>query len=146
MEIKVDKEIKIRICFPAGDVIVILNHEGNAILAKMFHDSLPTREVPAHIWGQEIFCYLDDIFQDAPLNVAQTRLEVGQIAFYPGRFFYDKFEPNNPILCIFFGPTPISTDAHPVAADDVYVLGEIIENFDILKEVEVFDLIQVLKY
>jgi hypothetical protein len=77
----------------------------------------------AILWGKEIYfsipinCELEDNARDILME--------GEIAYYP---------PLN-AFCIFFGPTPVSTDSRPKAADLVNVLGRIKSDYIALEEV-----------
>lgn len=62
-------------------------------------------------WGDEYYGDIDlDISED---ETARDIMEVGEIAFWP---------PGS-ALCLFFGPTPASTDQRPRAASNVVPLG-----------------------
>lgn len=76
-----------------------------------------------HTWGEEIYF---EIPIDAPLaDDAVQEVEVGTIAYWPpGR-----------ALCIFFGPTPVSTGEKPQAYSPVNVIGQITGDTAILKKV-----------
>ena len=64
-------------------------------------------------WGNEIYF---SIPVHVPLEAdAHSTLEVGELAFYPPMSAF----------CIFFGPTPMSTDGKPQAAGDVNVFGKL---------------------
>jgi len=62
------------------------------------------------IWGDEV--YFDIGLKALPENPT-TKVTVGDIAYWPqGRS-----------VCIFFGPTPISTDGKPRPASPVTIVG-----------------------
>jgi hypothetical protein len=71
-------------------------------------------------WGDEYYGRVDlDVPEDSS---AQELMEVGEIAFWPpGR-----------ALCIFFGPTPASTDERPRAASGVLPVGRITRGIEAL--------------
>jgi len=48
---------------------------------------------------------------------ARTDVEVGEVGYWP----------SGPSICIFFGPTPVSTDENPKAYSSVNVIGRIID-------------------
>jgi uncharacterized protein len=82
--------------------------------AKAFAAMLPTT-VRLSRWGDEYYGNLPQ-----PLNLrespdAREEMAVGELAYWP---------PGN-ALCIFFGPTPASTDDPPRAASPVNPLGRI---------------------
>jgi uncharacterized protein len=86
----------------------------NSATAKALAAMLPTT-VRLSRWGDE---YYGDLSQ--PLNLrespdAREEMTVGELAYWP---------PGN-ALCIFFGPTPASTDDTPRAASPVNPLGRI---------------------
>jgi hypothetical protein len=68
----------------------------------------------ANIWG-------DEIYFGIPVKVeqehsARAEVEVGELGYWP---------PGN-AFCIFFGPTPVSTDNRPRAASPVNILGRVL--------------------
>jgi len=68
----------------------------------------------ANLWG-------DEIYFEIPLEIAaeadaREEMEAGELAYWPeGRAF-----------CIFFGPTPVSTDDRPKAYSPVNVIGRVV--------------------
>ena len=71
-------------------------------------------EGTANVWG-------DEIYFDIPLNLdlesdARAEVEVGDLAYWP----------TGSAFCIFFGPTPVSTDEKPKAYSPVNVFGKVI--------------------
>ena len=90
--------------------------------SKKILDILPL-ESSANVWG-------DEIYFDIPLNVdpepeARADVEVGDLAYWPA----------GPALCIFFGPTPVSTADQPRAYSPVNVFGRIIGDAKLFKSV-----------
>lgn len=81
--------------------------------SKAIWDQLPM-ESRVNTWGEEIYF-------EIPVNMpqephAQEILSVGDLAYWPvGQAF-----------CIFFGPTPVSTDDRPRAYSPVNLLGKIL--------------------
>jgi hypothetical protein len=81
--------------------------------AKEIWEALPI-EGRANIWG-------DEIYFEIPVTMGQESdaragVEVGELGYWPvGRAF-----------CIFFGPTPMSTDERPRAASPVNILGRVL--------------------
>lgn len=99
--------------------------------AKAIAKKLPI-EGNAILWGKEIYF---SIPVNAELDTsAREIMEEGEIAFYP---------PLN-AFCIFFGPTPVSTDSKPRAADLVNVVGKIKGNYTLLEEVRSGEKIQIV--
>jgi hypothetical protein len=102
----------------------------NSITANKIVEALPFQGT-AMLWGEEIYFAV-------PVNTdfetdAHEIVEVGELAFYP---------PMN-AFCIFFGPTPASTDSKPRGADRVNVFGKIIGETEKLKDVNNGDMVVV---
>lgn len=78
----------------------------------------------ANIWGEEIYFEIPvDMPQEAD---AREQVEVGELGYWPvGQAF-----------CIFFGPTPVSTDARPRAYSPVNILGKILDDHTQLIEIK----------
>ena len=89
--------------------------------ANAIYDALPISSC-GNRWGEEIYF---EIPVDAPLEPGATeRVEVGSLGYWPpGKAF-----------CIFFGPTPASTDDKPRAASPVNAIGRINEDVNELKD------------
>jgi hypothetical protein len=91
--------------------------------SKAIWDQLPM-ESRVNTWGEEIYF-------EIPVNMpqephAQEILSVGDLAYWPvGQAF-----------CIFFGPTPVSTDERPRAYSPVNLLGKILDDCDGLKSIQ----------
>ncbi len=67
----------------------------------------------AKIWGDEI--YFEIPVKTSQEGDARADVDVGELGYWPvGHAF-----------CIFFGPTPVSTDEKPRAASPVNVFGKI---------------------
>ena len=81
--------------------------------ADTIFEALPI-EGSANVWG-------DEIYFDIPLSIGQepdasADVEVGDLAYWPA----------GPAFCIFFGPTPVSTDEKPKAYSPVNVFGRVL--------------------
>ncbi|WP_144796615.1 cyclophilin-like fold protein [Halorubrum depositum] len=63
-------------------------------------------------WGDELYF---DVPVDVPAENARETVPVGAIAYWP----------RGNALCLFWGPTPASTDGDPRAAGPVTVVAEI---------------------
>lgn len=87
----------------------------------------------ANIWGEEIYFSLPvHIEEDSD---AHEIVDAGELGFWPaGNAF-----------CIFFGPTPVSTDNRPRAYSPVNVFGKIEGDISDLKKIENGEKITVLK-
>jgi len=90
--------------------------------SKAIMEALPI-EGQANVWGEEIYF-------DIPVSMlqevdARQKMQVGELAYWPtGKAF-----------CIFFGPTPMSTDDDPMAASPVNILGRVLGDTTQLKTV-----------
>ena len=81
-------------------------------VAELIWDMLPLK-VSMNRWGDEYYgsCGINAGMDDTGREV----MEVGELAYWP---------PGD-ALCIFFGPTPASTDDKPRAASPVIPVGKI---------------------
>ena len=77
----------------------------------------------ANVWGDEI--YFDIPLQVAEEPAAKQEVPVGTLAYWP---------PGN-AFCIFYGPTPVSEDATPRAYSPVNLLGRVIGDATLFREV-----------
>lgn len=90
--------------------------------ARAIADGLPI-EGNANVWGDEIYFEIPIALPLA--DDAVEEVDVGTLAYWP----------TGNALCIFFGPTPVSTGEKPRAYSPVNVFGKIIEDTAILKKV-----------
>ena len=79
--------------------------ELNQTLIEQLTQNLPLSGL-AHRWGEELYF---SVPIDASPSDTQTIVEPGTIAYWPA----------GPALCLFWGPTPASTDGRPAAASPV---------------------------
>jgi hypothetical protein len=80
--------------------------------ARQIWEALPI-EGAASTWGDEIYFEIPVIAAQEP--DAREQVEVGELGYWPmGHAF-----------CIFFGPTPVSTDQRPRAYSPVNILGRV---------------------
>ncbi|MBL7199157.1 MAG: hypothetical protein ISS56_03320 [Anaerolineae bacterium] len=80
--------------------------------ARQIWEALPI-EGSASTWGDEIYFEIPVIAAQEP--DAREQVEVGELGYWPvGHAF-----------CIFFGPTPVSTDQRPRAYSPVNILGRV---------------------
>jgi hypothetical protein len=85
-------------------------------------EALPI-EGSASIWGDEIYFQIPVVAAEEP--GARALVEVGTLGYWPvGHAF-----------CIFFGPTPVSTDARPRAYSPVNILGRVLGDATLFREV-----------
>ena len=89
-------------------------------------------ESRVNTWGEEIYF---EIPVDVPQEPdAREVVAVGELGYWPvGRAF-----------CIFFGPTPVSTDEKPRAYSPVNIIGEILSDESGLKEIKDGERVKVL--
>lgn len=103
---------------------ILLNAElFNTKTAKAIYDTLPL-EAEVEEWGDEF--YFETPIEMPLDETATTKVKVGDIGYWP---------PGNAIA-IFFGPTPISKGKEPVPASDVNIVGKILGDATVLKEVK----------
>lgn len=101
-----------------------------SVTASAIAENLPI-EGWANVWGEEIYF-------EIPLSMptkagAREIMEVGELAYWPvGRAF-----------CIFFGPTPVSSDERPRAYSPVNVVGRMTGDITGLKSVRNGDPVKI---
>jgi hypothetical protein len=90
--------------------------------AAAIWEQLPI-ESQVNTWGEEIYFEVPvDMPQEAD---AREILSVGELGYWPaGKAF-----------CIFFGPTPVSTDERPRAYSPVNILGRVLGGTQALKSI-----------
>ena len=90
-------------------------------------------ESQVNTWG-------DEIYFEIPVNMPQEPnareiLAVGELGYWPtGHSF-----------CIFFGPTPVSTDQRPRAFSPVNILGEILGDSQGLRGIKDQDKVKLMR-
>lgn len=96
-----------------------LNHNRTA---EAIASALPI-EGRANVWGEEIYF---EIPVEIPLAAdAVEEVDIGTLAYWP----------TGSALCIFFGPTPVSTGDKPRAYSPVNVFGRIEGDATVLKSI-----------
>jgi hypothetical protein len=91
--------------------------------AQAIWQVLPVEGV-ANRWGDEIYFEIPVVVSQEP--EARADVEVGELGYWPvGNAF-----------CIFFGPTPASSDQRPRAASPVNVFGRVFGYAKKLKSVK----------
>lgn len=109
------------ITIKAGE-IVVRGEMGDSVLAGRIYDALPFK-VKASTWGKEIYF---EIPVDSDIEIPVNEVENGDIAYWPeGR-----------CLCLFFGPTPMSTGEKPIPASAVEVVGKMVSDYKELEKVK----------
>ncbi len=88
-------------------------------------------EGSANFWGDEI--YFEIPVSVGPEDEAREAVEVGDVCYWP----------QGEALCIFFGPTPASTDENPKAASPVTVVGRISEGLDNVDRIKMGETLKV---
>lgn len=95
---------------------------GNVSLPAELNDSLTAQQIiaalpidgKANIWGDEIYFEVPVVADQE--SSARAEVEVGELGYWPvGHAF-----------CIFYGPTPVSTDEKPRAYSPVNILGRVL--------------------
>ena len=110
-----------RIKITAGDVVMSAEL-GDSETAQLLWDALPI-QASANIWGDEIYFGIDI---NAELDDdAEETVELGTVGYWP---------PGD-ALCLFFGPTPMSTGSEIRPASAVNILGMIEGDSTVLKAV-----------
>ena len=101
-----------RITISAGDVSLPAELN-DGLTSQRIWNALPITG-RANIWGDEIYFEIPVVADQA--TDARAQVEVGELGYWPvGHAF-----------CIFFGPTPVSTDERPRAASPVNILGRVL--------------------
>ena len=101
-----------KITITAGDVSLPAELDDNPT-ALQIGAALPL-EGRANIWGDEIYFEIPVMAEQEP--DARAQVEVGELGYWPvGHAF-----------CIFYGPTPVSTDERPRAYSPVNILGRVL--------------------
>lgn len=91
-------------------------------MANSLWQALPIKG-KASRWGDEIYFRVD---VKPARGESREVVELGEIAFWkPGGAF-----------CIFFGPTPVSTETEIRPASEVIILGKITGSLEIFKSVK----------
>jgi hypothetical protein len=85
----------------------------------------------SNTWGDEIYFEIPVVMDQE--SDAHAEVEVGELGYWPvGRAF-----------CIFFGPTPVSTDERPRAYSPVNVIGRVQGDATLFKLVRDGDLVRI---
>jgi hypothetical protein len=85
----------------------------------------------ANTWGDEIYFEVPVVMDQE--SDARAEVEIGELGYWPvGRAF-----------CIFFGPTPVSTDERPRAYSPVNVIGRVQGDATLFKLVRDGDLVRI---
>lgn len=110
-----------RICIKS-DSMTVMAEFNHTKTAKAIWAALPLK-ASASTWGDEVYF---SISVNLGLEQGQDVVELGDLGYWPpGQAF-----------CIFFGKTPNSTDDEIRPASPVTVIGKIMGDIDLLKQVE----------
>ena len=109
------------ITISAGD-ISISAELNNSPTAEEIWRALPIKGT-ANTWGDEIYFEIPVIINEEP--DARADVEVGDLGYWPSGHAF----------CIFFGPTPVSSDEKPRAASPVNIFGRVVGDVTQLKNV-----------
>ncbi len=111
----------------AANILIDIN---GRILKAELNDSAAAGDLAAKLpmtismnrWGDEYYggCGLRPVLDETARDI----MEIGELAVWP----------SGSALCIFFGPTPASTDDRPKAASDVMPIGRVTSGLQQLKE------------
>lgn len=111
-----------RITISAGSVTVEAELNESPTAQRIWN-ALPI-EGRANTWGDEIYFEIPVVADQEP--DARARVEVGDLGYWPvGHAF-----------CIFFGPTPVSTDERPRAYSPVNILGHVSGDVTLFRAVQ----------
>lgn len=109
---------------------IVISVEGISLRAELFDtptahevERLLPIEASVAVWGQEI--YFDIPLETGLEAEARQDVEVGDLGYWP----------DGPALCIFFGPTPVSTTERPRAYSPVNVFGRTLDDARVLRKV-----------
>lgn len=101
--------------------------------AQQIWEALPI-EGRANTWGDEIYFEIPVVAQQEP--DARAEVEVGELGYWPvGHAF-----------CIFFGPTPASSDNRPRAASPVNILGRVLGDATLFRAVRGGTVVQITRH
>lgn len=109
-----------RIKITAGETTVFAEFNDSET-SRAILKALPI-ESRAMLWGKEIYF---DVPLRLPPEGATDDVEAGDAAYWP----------SGPALCLFFGPTPMSTSEKPVPASAVNPVGKLVGDPAVLRDV-----------
>jgi uncharacterized protein len=103
--------------------LVLTAELNESATAKQIASALPIEGI-ANTWGDEIYCWIPVTTAQAP--DAQQEVDVGVLAYWPA----------GSAFCIFFGPTPMSSDDQPRAFSPVNIVGRVVGDPTVLRNVQ----------
>ena len=113
-----DRQIQI-----TADGVTVVASLNESPTAELLWDALPI-QARANTWGDEIY-FSTPVSTDEDADWAEETVELGAVAYWP---------PGK-ALCLFFGPTPMSSGDEIRPASAVNVLGLIDGDPTVLKKV-----------
>jgi len=120
-----------RIRLTVGSVQLVVELKPNKT-ADEIYAALPV-EAPLNTWGEEFYFKLPGVKDYR--ETATSQVKVGDVAFWG----------SGQVLAIFFGRTPMSMGPDPVPADRVNIVGKVIGDPSILRQVMTMQTIKVEK-
>ena len=120
---------------------VITLSAGNVSLTAELSDGPTARQIwqalpiegEANRWGDEIYFEIPVKAGQEP--DAREQVEVGELGYWPAGHAF----------CIFFGPTPVSTDERPCAYSPVNILGRVIGDATRFRDVKDGMRVQIIR-
>ena len=120
-----------RIRLTVGSVQLVVELKPNKT-ADEIYAALPV-EAALNTWGEEFYFKLPGVKDYR--ETASSQVKVGDVAFWG----------TGQVLAIFFGRTPMSMGPDPVPADRVNIVGKVIGDPSILRQVMTMQTIKVEK-
>lgn len=114
-----------------GSVQLVVELKPNKT-ADEIYAALPV-EAPLNTWGEEFYFKLPGVKDYR--ETATSQVKVGDVAFWGA----------GQVVAIFFGPTPMSMGPDPVPADRVNIVGKVIGDATILRQVMTMQTIKMEK-
>jgi hypothetical protein len=120
-----------KIAISSGD-ISLLGELNDSATARAIWEALPIKGI-AKTWGDEVYFEIPVTADEA--EDARALVEVGELGYWPvGQAF-----------CLFFGPTPASTDDRPRAYSPVNIIGRILDDASQFRTVRDGDPVRVTR-
>jgi hypothetical protein len=120
-----------RIRVTVGSVQLVVELKPNKT-ADEIYAALPV-EAPLNTWGEELYFKLPGVKDYR--ETATSQVKVGDVAFWGV----------GQVVAIFFGRTPMSMGPDPVPADRVNIVGKVIGDATVLRQVMTMQTIKVEK-
>lgn len=120
-----------RIRVTVGSVQLVVELKPNKT-ADEIYAALPV-EAPLNTWGEEFYFKLPGVKDYR--ETATSQVKVGDVAFWGV----------GQVVAIFFGRTPMSMGPDPVPADRVNIVGKVIGDATILRQVMTMQTIKMEK-